>query len=95
MSKKPQVVQFSNSSDLSFGNHQSNLSGLVVKAKDLSISELVLKLNRMLDTADDKLFDMADKSNEVQFFNSMRQVRIKRQGLVNIFKRESLASSCH
>ncbi|NVJ60810.1 MAG: DUF1631 domain-containing protein [Gammaproteobacteria bacterium] len=86
MSKKPQVVQFSNSSDL--GDPQASMSGLVLKAKDLAKSELILKLNRMLDTADDKLFDMADKSSEVHFFNSMRQVRIKRQGLVNIFKQE-------
>ncbi len=88
MSKKPQIVHFSNESKENFVGEQQALSGLVMGIKDLAVSELMDKLNKMLNSADDKLFDMADKSSEVVFFNSMRQVRIKRQGLVNIFKQE-------
>ncbi|WMS88657.1 DUF1631 domain-containing protein [Pleionea litopenaei] len=88
MSKKPNIVNFERDSHETFVGEKPTLSNLVTHIKDLSINELVLLLNRMLDSADDKLFDMADKSNEVTFFNAMRQVRIKRQGLVNIFRQE-------
>ncbi|NVK86491.1 MAG: DUF1631 domain-containing protein [Gammaproteobacteria bacterium] len=88
MTKKNQVVHFPQNSHETFVGEKVNLSNLVTQAKDLAVNELVLLLNRMLDSADDKLFDMADKSNQVTFFNAMRQVRIKRQGLINIFKQE-------
>ncbi|WP_164503561.1 DUF1631 domain-containing protein [Pleionea sediminis] len=88
MNEKPQVVHFNRDSAGMFDNNKQPAPTLVLSIRDLATEELVAKLNSMLNSADDKLFDMADKSSEVVFFNSMRQVRIKRKGLVNIFKRE-------
>ncbi len=73
------------------GFNQGNrltLSATVQNVKELAIRELETLLNAMLNTADDHLFDMADRSNQVTFFDSMRLLRIKRKGFVNRFKQE-------
>lgn len=85
MSKKPQIVRFSNDDATT---PKATLPVMLKEIESLAEAELERLLNTMLDSADDKLFDMADKSNEVYFFNAMRIVRIKRKGLVNTFKQE-------
>ncbi len=85
MSKEPQIVRFTPSGQ---SIPKTQLPKILNEVEMLAERELERCLNKLLDSADDKLFDMADKSNEVVFFNAMRQLRIKRQGLVSTFKQE-------
>nr|WP_256489349.1 DUF1631 domain-containing protein [Pleionea sp. CnH1-48] len=64
------------------------MSNIIQQVREQASQGLETRLNKMLDTADDRLFDMADKSNEVIFFHSMRMIRIKRKGLINSFRQE-------
>ena len=68
------------------------LPALVEQLKERAISQLYGLLCEMLDNADDALFDLADKalSNKDQsmYFDSMRELRIKRKGIENLFRQE-------
>lgn len=85
MSKEPQIVRFS---PAGHSVAKTQLPKILNEIEALAERELERCINKLLDSADDKLFDMADKSNEVVFFNAMRQLRIKRQGLITTFKQE-------
>ncbi len=68
---------------------QRSLPRLLEIIRDHAIEQLQGLFKEMLDGADDALFDLADKarSNKDQslFFDSMRELRIKRKGMENIF----------
>ncbi|MDD3449737.1 MAG: DUF1631 family protein, partial [Gammaproteobacteria bacterium] len=57
-----------------------------------SAEHLARLLERFLNTSDDSLFTLADKSEETAardlYFNAMREVRIKRQGMRSNFLQE-------
>jgi hypothetical protein len=71
---------------------QGSLPELVEHIQTKFINKLSLLFNGLLDKADDQLFDLADKaqSNQDQnlYFDSMRELRIKRKGMENIFSQE-------
>ncbi len=81
VNKQPQPQYFSNSSS-------EFLRECLTSLKDKTLEWFEQKMGVMLDSADDKLFDLADQSSEIAYFNAMRQMRIKRKGLVNTFKQE-------
>lgn len=68
----------------------ASLPGPVVKMQAAAIDALTNALTHMFDNADDTLFEMADRavSNTEQnvYFESMREVRIKRKGMETAFK---------
>ena len=65
------------------------LSQPMREARNYAEKGLYLRLQRMFDNADDRLFDMADKagSNEDQtlYFDSMREIRLKREEMEQVF----------
>ena len=73
---------------------QRSLPRLLENIRDHAIDQLKSLFKEMLDGADDALFDLADKarSNKDQslFFDSMRELRIKRKGMENIFGQQLL-----
>lgn len=68
------------------------LPPLVEQLRDRAIARLTGLLAGMLDNADDALFDLADKahsnSDQSMFFDSMRELRIKRKGMEMTFRQE-------
>ncbi|MBI2382310.1 MAG: DUF1631 domain-containing protein [Gammaproteobacteria bacterium] len=68
------------------------MPALVEQLKAHALHQLTSLLGSMLDSADDALFDLADKahSNRDQaiYFESMRELRIKRKGIENLFGQE-------
>jgi len=74
--------------------HQRRLPQLLEQIRNHAINELNTLFAEMLDGADDALFDQADKarSNKDQalYFDSMRELRIKRQGMEKVFGQELL-----
>jgi len=72
--------------------YQRDLPKILEQVRDDVVNKLTILLVEMLDSADDVLFDLADKagSNVEQslYFNSMRELRIKRKGLEHIFVQE-------
>jgi hypothetical protein len=83
--KDPHIVRLSPAAK---NAPRGELPKLLSELESLAERELEQLINQLLDCADDKLFDMADRSNEVIFFHAMRQLRIKRQGVLNAFKQE-------
>jgi len=65
---------------------------MLEQIRDHAIKKLEVLFSKMLDDADDTLFDLADKalSNKDQalYFDSMRELRIKRKGMENIFSQQ-------
>ncbi len=59
---------------------------LIKNIQSICVEELQAKLVNMLDTADDRLFDMADSSPDNAQFHAMRLLRVKRSGLIISFK---------
>lgn len=59
------------------------------RVRELTKSQLAVIFGNMFDSADDTLFELADKStasgDQSMYFDSMRQVRIQRQGMESIF----------
>lgn len=70
----------------------TRLTDMLVRMQSRSAEHLTRLLERFLNTSDDSLFALADKSEETAardlYFNAMREVRIKRQGMRNIFLQE-------
>ncbi len=61
---------------------------LIKNIQTICVDELEAKLVNMLNTADDRLFDMAETSYNNAQFDAMRLLRIKREGLIAGFKQE-------
>lgn len=61
---------------------------LIRKIQIICIEELEAKLVNMLNTADDRLFDMSENSYNNAQFDAMRLLRVKRAGLISRFKQE-------
>ena len=94
MSSRSHVVHFSASR---FGNESSrndspteyrSLPVLIKNIQNVFVSQLEIKLITMLNTADDRLFDMAENSYNNAQFDAMRLLRVKREGLISCFKQE-------
>ena len=94
MSSRSHVVHFSANS---FGNQKSrsdlsteyrSLPVMIKNIQKVFVHQLETKLIAMLDTADDRLFDMAENSYNNAQFDAMRLLRVKREGLINCFKQE-------
>ena len=83
---------FSEGSMGSATKQQRRLPQLLEQIRDHAINELKALFTKMLDGADDALFDQADKarSNKDQslYFDSMRELRVKRQGMEKVFSQE-------
>lgn len=91
MNTRSHIVHFSTKSRKS--DSSSEFRPLPVLIKDIQticIDELEGKLLNMLNTADDRLFDMAENSYNNAQFDAMRLLRIKREGLTTSFKQELL-----
>lgn len=69
---------------------------LLVESRNIALKYLPALLQRMLDNADDILFELADKAENNQeqntYFDAMRELRLARGGLENGF-RERLTSN--
>jgi len=94
VSSRSHVVHFSASR---FGNEGSrndspteyrSLPVLIKNIQDIFVNQLEIKLITMLNTADDRLFDMAENSYNNAQFDAMRLLRVKREGLISCFKQE-------
>ena len=59
------------------------------RVRELAKSQLAAIFANMFDSADDTLFELADKAtsniDQTMYFDSMRQVRIQRQGMESVF----------
>ncbi len=68
------------------------LPKLIERLRDYALVGFEKAFAHMLDTADDTLFDLADKSasnrDQSQYFDAMRELRIKRKGMENVFRQE-------
>jgi len=83
------IVNFSTKSDR--GNTLDDYRPLPILLKNIQsicIEELEANIVSMLDTADDRLFDMAENRYSNTQFDAMRLLRLKREGLINSFKQE-------
>ncbi len=85
---------FTEDSRGSAAKRQRRLPKLLEQIRDHAIAELKTLFTQMLDGADDALFDQADKarSNKDQslYFDSMRELRVKRLGMEKVFGQELL-----
>lgn len=92
MTYEPNSVHFTGDGKPYRVQEPKKLPALVDALKDRAISQLYSLLCEMLDNADDALFDLADKagSNKDQsmYFDSMRELRIKRKGIENLFRQD-------
>jgi hypothetical protein len=61
---------------------------LVKSVEQIFVDELQIKLIEMLDSADDRLFDMSENSYNNAQFDAMRLLRVKREGLLTRFNQE-------
>jgi len=61
---------------------------LIKEVQSICVEDLEAKLVNMLDTADDRLFDMAENRYNNTQFDAMRLLRLKREGLLTGFKQE-------
>jgi len=61
---------------------------LLKNIQTICIDSLEAKLVNMLNTADDRLFDMSENSYNNAQFDAMRLLRVKREGLISRFKQE-------
>ena len=87
MNRKSHIVHFSKkvSKNTSSREHRS-LPVLVKNIQSIFVELLEAKLVDMLNSADDRLFDMAESSYNNAQFDAMRLLRIKREGLITSFK---------
>lgn len=89
MSTRNHIVHFSSKSAKSNPlTEYRPLPGLIKNIQTICIDALEAKLLEMLNTADDRLFDMSENSNNLVQFDAMRLLRIKREGLIRCFKQE-------
>ncbi len=86
MSSRDHIVRFSSKHDTSA--EYRPLPVLLKSAQTTFIDELQAKLISMLDTADDRLFDMSETSYNNAQFDAMRLLRVKREGLIRSFEQE-------
>ena len=61
---------------------------IMKKIQGICIEALEAQLVLMLNTADDRLFDMAESSYNNAQFDAMRLLRVKREGLIRSFRQE-------
>ncbi len=64
------------------------MTPIMKKTQRICIEALEAQLINMLNTADDRLFDMAETSYNNAQFDAMRLLRVKREGLIRNFKQE-------
>lgn len=92
MAFEPQLLQFSATGEPRRVQEPRKLPKLIERVRDQAQEALVTLFGRMLDTADDTLFDLADKAgnnkDQTLYFDAMRELRIKRKGMENIFRQE-------
>ena len=92
MAFEPHVVNFTNTGEPRRAQEQRKLPKLIERVRDQALESLTKLFGHMLDTADDTLFDLADKAgnnkDQTLYFDAMRELRIKRKGMENIFKQE-------
>jgi len=89
VSTRSHIVHFSTRSQQSdLLKEYRPLPVLIKNIQTLCVDELVSNLVKMFETADDRLFDMAETSYNNAQFDAMRLLRIKRDGLINCFKQE-------
>ncbi|MGB0496423.1 MAG: DUF1631 family protein, partial [Kangiellaceae bacterium] len=89
MSSRSHIVHFStNKFRKDSSTEYRSLPVLIKNIQNVFISQLESKLVAMLDTADDRLFDMAENSYNNAQFDAMRLLRVKREGLISCFKQE-------
>ncbi len=86
MSSRDHIVRFSSKHDTSA--EYRPLPVLLKSAQSTFVDELQAKLVNMLDTADDRLFDMSETSYNNAQFDAMRLLRLKREGLIRSFQQE-------
>lgn len=71
---------------------ERKLPKLIERVRDQSLESVAKLFGNMLDTADDTLFDLADKAtnnkDQSMYFDAMRELRIKRKGMENVFRQE-------
>ncbi|RLA04688.1 MAG: hypothetical protein DRQ47_02970 [Gammaproteobacteria bacterium] len=79
-------------------NYQRGLPSILEQIRDSAVKQLDSLLLEMFDNADDVLFDLADKAHsdteQSMYFNSMRELRIKRKGMERLFS-QSLKNTFH
>ena len=89
MSTRNHIVNLSTrSSRNDLSTEYRPLPSLIKNIQNISIEALESKLIDMLNTADDRLFDMAESSYNNAQFDAMRLLRVKREGLISRFKQE-------
>ena len=88
MSSRDHIVHFSASSNNESLSEYRPLPVLVKSVEQIFVDELQVKLIEMLDTADDRLFDMSENSYNNAQFDAMRLLRVKREGLITRFNQE-------
>ena len=66
----------------------------IEKVKSKAVASLVTAIGEMFDKADDTLFQMADRAEtnaeQNTYFESMREIRVKRRGMESAFRQELL-----
>ncbi|QGX39010.1 DUF1631 domain-containing protein [Permianibacter aggregans] len=71
---------------------ERKLPKLIERVRDQALDSINKLFGQMLDTADDTLFDLADKAtnnkDQTMYFDAMRELRIKRKGMENVFRQE-------
>ncbi|NQD37034.1 DUF1631 domain-containing protein [Permianibacter sp. IMCC34836] len=92
MAFEPHVMQFTSTGEPRRVQEQRKLPKLIERVRDQSLEALTKLFGHMLDTADDTLFDLADKAgnnkDQTLYFDAMRELRIKRKGMENVFRQE-------
>src|SRR3990167_3814322 len=66
-----------------------SLSEILERVRKDALDALESRLNAMCDGADDALFDLSQKAPEAEqslFFDAMRELRLRRQGIVAGFR---------
>ncbi|MBV1907817.1 MAG: DUF1631 domain-containing protein [Kangiellaceae bacterium] len=86
MSSRDHIVHFSSKNDSSA--EYRPLPVLLKNVQSEFVQALEVQLVSMLDTADDRLFDMSETSYNNAQFDAMRLLRVKREGLISRFKQE-------
>lgn len=92
MAFEPQVINFTSNGEPRRAQESRKLPKLIERVRDITVDELSKQFGHMLDTADDTLFDLADKSgsnkDQSLYFDAMRDLRIKRKGMETVFRHE-------
>ncbi len=92
MAFEPHMLHFNAGGESRRAQEQRKLPKLIERVRDQSLESLTKLFGHMLDTADDTLFDLADKAgnnkDQTLYFDAMRELRIKRKGMENIFRQE-------